>query len=122
MVSVNYQPFGKGFNLRLRLYKDGETKFINVTKKLQGNLNKRHWNLKMKCFYNSAPFSKENNETLMKFAKPYWDKAETWQGSLDGFIASFVEEREPEQERNFDKVLSQLIQDMVTTQSLSIVV
>lgn len=105
MVSVNYQTFGKGFNLRLRLYKDGETKFINVNKKLQGNLQKKHWNLKMKCFYNSAPFSKENNETLVKFAQPYRERAENWQGSLDGFVASFVdgECENTVQDRNFDK-------------------
>ena len=33
MITINYQMFGnKGFQLRLRLYQSGETKFINVTK------------------------------------------------------------------------------------------
>ncbi len=36
MITINYQMFGnKGFQLRLRLYQDGETKFINVTKLLK---------------------------------------------------------------------------------------
>lgn len=37
MITINYQRFGtKGFQLRLRLYQDGETRFINVTKLLKG--------------------------------------------------------------------------------------
>ena len=49
MVTVNYQTFGqKGFNLRLRIYGGGETKYINVTKLLRGALQKRHWNKKRK--------------------------------------------------------------------------
>ena len=36
MVNINYQAFGtKGFQLRLRLYKDGETKYVVVTNKLK---------------------------------------------------------------------------------------
>ncbi len=39
MITINYQMFGtKGFQLRLRLYQDGETKFINVTKMLKGGV------------------------------------------------------------------------------------
>lgn len=41
MVSINYQTYGKGFNLRLRLYQDGVTKYVNVNKLLTGNILKR---------------------------------------------------------------------------------
>ena len=48
MITINYQTFGnKGFQLRLRLYQSGETKFINVTKLLKGAIQKRHWNQRM---------------------------------------------------------------------------
>ena len=112
MVQINYQTYGNGFNLRLRLYKDGETKFINVNKKLQGNLQKRHWNLKMKCFYNSAPYAQVNNDFLMRFAQPYRDKAESWNGSLSGFLASFEEVEPIKEDRGFVKAIDRLIEEM----------
>ncbi len=35
MIRINYQMYGTtGFQLRLRLYQDGETKYISVTKLL----------------------------------------------------------------------------------------
>ena len=38
MVTINYQTFGKkGFGLRLRIYLDGETKYIVVNKFLKGH-------------------------------------------------------------------------------------
>lgn len=56
MITFNYQMFGnKGFQLRLRLYLDGETKFINVTKMLKGSIQKRHWNQKKQLFIPSFP-------------------------------------------------------------------
>lgn len=43
MITVNYQAFGtKGFQLRLRLYQDGETRFVSVTKLLKGAILKRN--------------------------------------------------------------------------------
>lgn len=90
MISINYQTYGnRGLQLRLRFYLDGQTKFINVTKLLKGNLMKRHWNMKKKCFYSSAPNADENNRTLDDFKRPYDEKAKTWIGTLDGFMLSF---------------------------------
>lgn len=58
MISINYQTYGsKGLQVRLRFYLDGETRFINVTKLLKGNLVKKHWNPRKKCFYPGAPYS-----------------------------------------------------------------
>ena len=43
MITLNYQTFGKsGFQLRLRLYLNGETKFVNVTRNLKGTIKKAH--------------------------------------------------------------------------------
>lgn len=115
MVQINYQTYGKGFNLRLRFYKDGETKFINVNKLLQGNLQKKHWNMKMKCFYNSAPYSAENNAILIRFSQPYREKAENWNGSLGGFIASFEKDAESnvsKENRTLIGAISDLIKEM----------
>lgn len=87
MISINYQSFGTtGFNLRLRVYRDGETKYVNVNKLLQGKLSKRHWNQKKQLFIPSAPFSEENNEILVKFKSKYDKRAVNWEGSLYGFI------------------------------------
>ena len=45
MININYQTYGSsGLNVRLRLYQNGETKFVNVNKLLIGNLMKKHWN------------------------------------------------------------------------------
>lgn len=93
MISINYQTYGQGLKLRLRLYQDGETKFININSGLNGNLLKRHWNVKRKCFYPSAPFSEENNRFLYEFKKKYEERAAAWGGSLSGFIES-LEEKE----------------------------
>ena len=92
MISINYQTYGKGLNIRLRLYQDGETRFINVNGGLHGNLLKKHWNVKRKCFYPSAPFSEENNKFLYDFKRKYDERAATWGGSLFGFLESFKEE------------------------------
>ena len=96
MVTINYQTYGKGFNLRLRLYQDGETKFINVNKNLQGNLQKKHWNQKRHCFYDSAPNSEENNRFLYEFKKHYDDLARDWHGSLGGLFVTTNVKKEPE--------------------------
>ena len=72
MITTNYQSYGmSGFNLRLRVYQDGETRYVNVNKLLQGQLLKRHWNQKKQLFIASAPFSKENNEALVQFKRKY---------------------------------------------------
>lgn len=90
MVTINYQAFGnKGFQLRLRFYQDGETKYINVTKMLKGSIQKKHWNQKKQQFIPSCPYSSENNDILVRFRQKYDEKAVGWSGSLGGFLASF---------------------------------
>lgn len=87
MITTNYQAYGtSGFNLRLRIYRDGETRYVNVNKLLQGKLLKRHWNQKKQLFVPSAPFSRENNEALVQFKRKYDDKAMNWNGALFNFI------------------------------------
>lgn len=89
MITINYQMFGnKGFQLRLRLYQDGETKFINVTKRLKGPIQKRHWNQKKQSFTPSCPFYDENNAFLAQFRKKYEDAIDNWNGSVFGMIAA----------------------------------
>lgn len=87
MIRINYQTFGtKGFALRMRFYQNGVIKYIVVTKLLKGNILKRHWNAKKQMFVPSAPYSDENNDTLMKLRKKYEDKAIEWTGSLESFL------------------------------------
>ena len=87
MININYQTYGSsGLNVRLRLYQNGETKFVNVNKLLIGNLMKKHWNPKKRCLYPSAPYSEENNMALFKLKKKYEQAAEDWTGTLQGFI------------------------------------
>ncbi|WP_455622780.1 tyrosine-type recombinase/integrase [Parabacteroides sp.] len=89
MITINYQMFGnKGFQLRLRLYQDGETKFINVTKRLKGPIQKRHWNQKKQIFTPSCPFYDENNAFLAQFRKKYEEAIDNWNGSVFGMIAA----------------------------------
>ena len=76
MITTNYQTYGtSGFNLRLRVYQDGETRYVNVNKILQGKLTKRHWSQKKQMFLPSAPFCKENNEAIVQFKRKYDEKA-----------------------------------------------
>lgn len=89
MITINYQTFGnKGFQLRLRLYQSGETKFINVTKLLKGAIQKRHWNQRKQLFIPSCPFSDENNAILVQFRQRYDEMAINWTGSVFGMIAA----------------------------------
>ena len=89
MITINYQTFGnKGFQLRLRLYQSGETKFINVTKLLKGAIQKRHWNQRKQLFIPSCPFSDENNAMLVQFRQKYDEMAINWTGSVFGMIAA----------------------------------
>lgn len=89
MITINYQTFGtKGFQLRLRLYQDGETKYINVTKLLKGSVQKKHWNQKKQLFIPSCPYSDENNSILVRFRQKYDEAAVGWSGSVFGLIAS----------------------------------
>lgn len=89
MITINYQTFGnKGFQLRLRLYQSGETKFINVTKLLKGSIQKRHWNQRKQLFIPSCPFSDENNAMLVQFRQRYDEMAINWTGSVFGMIAA----------------------------------
>lgn len=97
MISINYQTFGtKGFQLRLRLYQDGETKYINVTKMLKGSIQKKHWNPRKQQLIPSCPFSEENNAILVQFRQKYQEKAIDWNGSLYGFITSVESGAAPE--------------------------
>lgn len=86
MIKTNYQTYGNRFSLRLRIYLDGETKYVSVNNLLNGKLNKRHWNQRRQSFIPSAPFSKENNEALAAFKSKYDKLAIEWTGSLIGFM------------------------------------
>lgn len=111
MVTLNYQTFGnEGFQLRLRLYQDGETKYIYVTKLLKGNILKRHWNKKKQYFIPSCPFADENNAAIQQFKKPYEELAITWKGSLYGFIAKINNEDECA-ENTLSKLLDHIISE-----------
>lgn len=115
MITINYQMFGnKGFQLRLRLYQDGETKFINVTKMLKGSIQKRHWNQKKQLFTPSCPFSDENNAILVQFRQKYDKMAIAWTGSVFGMIAAMETEV---QENNDGKTIPQFIQSVVDSLS-----
>lgn len=93
MLNINYQTFGNsGFQLRLRLYKDKETKYINVTKMLVGDIQKKHWNSRKQYFIPSCPFADKNNETLINFRRKIEEQASTWRGSLYGFVTSLKAE------------------------------
>ncbi len=95
MITINYQRFGtKGFQLRLRLYQDGETKFINVTKLLKGSIQRRHWNQQKQLFIPSCPFSDENNTILVQFRQKYDQMAINWNGSVFGMIAAMESAKE----------------------------
>ncbi len=97
MVNVNYQLYGSKFGLRLRLYKNGEVRYISVTKLLRGEFRRRQWNQRKQCFSKSAPMSEENNRTLEEFRRPFDELARTWDGSLSGLImAARHEDREEE--------------------------
>ena len=111
MITINYQMFGnKGFQLRLRLYQDGETKFINVTKMLKGSIQKRHWNQKKQLFIPSCPFSDENNAILVQFRQKYDEVAINWTGSVFGMIAAM---EVASQGNNEAKTVPQFIQSVV---------
>jgi hypothetical protein len=87
MITINYQTYGQsGFHLRLRLYQNGEIKYITISKFLKGDLKKHHWNPKKQRFIPSAPFSEENNDFLMNFRQKYEKVAFDWEGSLDGLL------------------------------------
>ena len=94
MVNLNYQAYGTGgLNLRLRFYSDGETKYVNINRKLKGRLLRKHWNQKKQCFVPSAPESDKNNETLQKIIAPYMEVADSWEGDLKDFIVRFRERK-----------------------------
>lgn len=95
MITINYQAYGtKGFQLRLRLYQDGETKFISVTRLLKGSIQKHHWNQKKQIFNPSCPYCDENNSILSKFLQRYREAAIEWKGTLWGFISSMEDQEE----------------------------
>lgn len=111
MITINYQAFGnKGFQLRLRLYQAGETKFINVTKMLKGSVQKRHWNQKKQLFIPSCPFSEENNDILVQFRQKYDKAAINWTGSVFGLIVAMETATEESKE---GMTVSQFIQFVI---------
>lgn len=114
MININYQIYGKGFNLRLRLYQDGETKFVNVNKLLTGNLQKKHWNTKRKCLYPSAPDFERNSEALYNFKKKYEEAAENWTGSLQGFALSLSKDKImiADKQKTIDFVVNTIVEKM----------
>ena len=96
MININYQSFGnRGFQLRLRLYQDGETKYITVTRFLKGAIQKRHWNPQKQLFTPSCPFSEENNAILTQFRQKYEEMAINWVGSIAGMLSA-IEVKESE--------------------------
>lgn len=112
MISINYQSYGSaGFNLRLRVYQDGETKYLSVNNLLKGKLLKRHWNQKKQQFTASAPFSEENNEILVQFKQKYDKLAIGWEGSLLGFFNTINAQKQavlsdkPTVHQLFDRVI-----------------
>ena len=63
MVKINYQAFGnKGFKLRLRLYKDGETKYVVVHHLLKGDIKKKHWDSAKQEFTEDCPSTKRTTK------------------------------------------------------------
>lgn len=111
MITINYQAFGtKGFQLRLRLYQDGETKYINVTKLLKGKIQKRHWNQRKQLFIPSCPFSDENNEILVQFLQKYHQAAINWTGTVFGLLAAIDE---PDMSEKKIPTISEFIQIVV---------
>lgn len=115
MVTLNYQLYGsQGFNLRLRLYQAGESKFISVTRFLRGAIKRQHWNQKKQYFVNSCPFSEENNEFLTKFRKKYEDLAIGWTGSIQGLILA-VEGAPNEEDSNptIRKFIHQIVDNLM---------
>lgn len=111
MITINYQTFGtSGFQLRLRLYQEGEAKFINVTKLLKGSIQKKHWNQKKQLFIPSCPFSVENNAILVQFRQKYEEMAINWNGSVFGMIAAMETGNESSQ---YGMTVSEFIQFVI---------
>lgn len=111
MITINYQAFGnKGFQLRLRLYQNGETRFINVTKMLKGDIQKKHWNQKKQRFIPSCPFSEENNNILVQFRQKYDETAIKWTGTLYGMMTAMAMQ---EENSNDEKSLHNFIHRVV---------
>lgn len=101
MITINYQTFGKGrFQLRLRLYQSGETSYVNVTKRLRGDIKPKHWNVKKQLLKSDCPYYEENNKFLTLFRKKYEDAAATWKGSVSGLVAALAISKE-----DMDKLL-----------------
>ena len=109
MVSVNFQSFGSTFGLRLRLYKNGEVRYVSVTKYLRGSFKKRHWNQKRQCFTKSAPLNEENNKILEDIRRPYDELAKTWEGSLSGFLLAVKPQEKKEDVSSLHWLISRMI-------------
>lgn len=113
MITINYQTFGnKGFQLRLRLYQSGETKFVNVTKLLKGSIQKRHWNQKKQQFIPSCPFSAENNAILVQFRQKYDEMAISWNGSVYGMMEAMENTQEEKKGVTVSGFISEFVQEL----------
>ena len=113
MISINYQSFGtKSFQLRLRLYQDGETKYINVTKLLKGSIKKQHWNQKKQQFIPSCPYSEENNSILVCFKQKYQEAAINWNGSIYGLITSVDSNGFDENEMTLHSFINNVVEEL----------
>lgn len=92
MVTVNYQAYGSGvFKLRLRLYLNGETRYVSVSKLLKGDIKFRHWDQSKQMFKPSCPYGSENNDIITQFRQRFDELAIDWQGSLGGFMLAVEE-------------------------------
>lgn len=109
MVSVNFQPYGKGFNLRLRLYKNGETRYVSVSRFLRGSFTRRHWNQKKQCFTPSAPMSAENNRILEEIRRPYEEIGRDWEGSVTGLMLAVRPDEKDEDKGTLSWLMSRMI-------------
>lgn len=110
MITINYQTYGNsGFHLRLRLYQNGETRYINVTKMLKGDILKRHWIAENQKFSPNAPYAEDNNRVLAKFKERYETTAKDWEGTLAGFLLS-LEEIRVEQEKTLENFYAYLVE------------
>ncbi len=114
MVSVSFQHYGSTFGLRLRLYKDGEVRYVSVTKLLRGSFTKRQWNQKRQCFIGNAPLKDENNKILEDFRRPYDDLAKDWEGSLSGFLVAVKPKESSQRESTLQWLVGRMIEEKKT--------
>lgn len=104
----------RGFSLRLRLYSNvtKEIKYICVNKLLNGNLQRKHWNVKKQMFYPGAPYSQENNDVLAKFKQKYVDKVLDWKGSVESLVLEMKKGSVNPDSHKFKDVVAYIISEL----------